>query len=135
VWRRYLLQQMSDSVFYPPAAADQRTWAQSELGLILPDELWEIYAATNGVYSVDAYMWIIWPIESLVKETRYMHTSPAIRFYEKSFTHLLFIGTLGNGDLIAIDMTPSSENPVGHWDHEDGEFRGRAPTLRAYFDE
>jgi hypothetical protein len=131
MWRELFGQQYSDVEFYPPATRAEIELAQTKIGLPMPPELGELYSETNGIYLNDASMWIIWSIDELAKENLYMHTSPEIAFYEMSFKHLFFFGELGNGDLLAMNLDPLS---VGIWDHEDGEFRGSASSLQAYFE-
>jgi cell wall assembly regulator SMI1 len=76
MWREFFSAKFSDAVFYQPVTADAIERAQSKIGLSLPQDLRELYLETNGIYFADAYMWIIWSIDDLIKENLYMHTSP-----------------------------------------------------------
>ncbi len=136
MWRELFSEKFPDAVFYPPVPDGEIEHAQAKIGLPIPADLSELYFETNGVYFADAYMWIVWSIDDLIKENIYMHTSKDIAFYGKSFGNLLFYGSLGNGDLLAInsDLASPAEESVGIWDHEEGEYLGQVASLRDYFD-
>ena len=136
MWREVLSTKWPEVEFSPPCSLANVESVEASLGMPLPDELRALYFETDGVYSTRAYMWIVWCINDVLKRTHYMHTSPDIAFYEKSFNELLFFGDLGNGDLLAFqtDSTLQSYQSVGIWDHETGEYLESAKSMQEMID-
>jgi hypothetical protein len=135
VWRELLSKQYPDAEFSAPALVDELQIAHSKIGMPFPSELNDLYNETNGVYRTEAYLWIVWALDELIQENQYMHTSPDLAFYERSFDDLLFFGSLGTGDLLAFrrDSLSTTYLAVGIWNHETGEFEENSLSLRDFF--
>ncbi len=134
MWRELISKRLDSPRFSDPATAETLATAEREIGMPLPLELLDLYHETDGVYESGAYMWVVFSCSEFAKENQYMHTSPQIAFYGQSFADLLFIGRLGNGDLLAFQRAADTKayRSVGIWDHEDGQFTEKAQTLEEY---
>jgi len=131
MWRDYLEALWSDASLYPGVSDTEIDAVEHRLGMPFPTELRNLYSETNGVYLEDAYMWVVWSLDELLKRNAYMR-SGNVAFYDKPSDDLFFFGDLGNGDLVAFSRNGKGFPfmSVGKWDHEDGEYREDGTQLR-----
>jgi hypothetical protein len=105
------------------------------LGVELNPEFRQLLHVCNGVTVEDDFIVPLWPIEEIVAETLSRRNDPELREYHMPMTHLVFIGSEGNGDLYALGVSATGVmgQNVFLWDHETDGRRWVAGSLEAYF--
>ena len=105
------------------------------LGVELNPELRQLLHVCNGVTVEGDIVVPLWPIEVIVVETLSRRNDPDLREYHMPMTHLVFIGSAGNGDLYALGVSATGVmgQSVFLWDHETDGRRWVSGSLEAYF--
>jgi hypothetical protein len=135
MWREVITSLTKDYEFYPPATADQIETVETSLGVILPGELRELLAETNGVKGEYGF-WLVWPTEKIVEENLFFRTFPDFRELYMPFDPLLSFGDYANGDMYAYVITSAgvTRRDIFIWEHESDSRRDFAFGLVPYFE-
>ena len=132
-WRDKLNQFEGKVGFRPGVMEEALKQAEAALGEKLPDDLRELYLESDGLYSKEERLDLIWPLAELPKQNRVFRSNEDFRELYMSFDQLLFISLDGGGNQYAYRMLPDpSDGQIYEWDHENDNRTWRASFLEDY---
>jgi len=134
-WREFIQSLTSDLTFHPPAILDEVEKAESNLGVLFPDELKSLLKESDGVegsYGTG----LIWNVERIKKDNLNFRQFPDFKELYMPFDHLLFFADAGNGDQFAFGILNGEiRNPdIFVWNHENDSRTWVAPSLDVYLE-
>jgi hypothetical protein len=106
-------------------AGERRT----RLGIVLPRELREFLAATNGLYDSYARHAYGWPVQRIVSENVAAWNDDEMALHRD----LLAFGDDGTGDWFCVPVTSSPHSEVLHWGWIGHERRTIAQSLQEFW--
>ena len=108
---------MPESRFFPPASKTDVAVVRRALGHGIPDELRELLAESNGVES--PYSDLVYSTDRIIEVNRRFRTDADFVSY-MPFDHLLFFGTVSDGDEFAFSIFWNGDfgRAVFIWSHE-----------------
>lgn len=129
--------------FNSPADEELIAQTQSELGVLLPDDLSDLLAVSDGVRQTIEVSgsdleigYLVWTIERIRDENKRLRTSEETREAYMSFDDLLFFADAGNGDLFGFSIQDGKvlKKDIYVWNHEDDSRTWVAPSLTAFIE-
>jgi hypothetical protein len=127
-WREFLAGLNRDVTLPPGSSNAQLLYAETQLGVLIPEELHAFLAETDGLFDNDAQHWYGWPLERIVSENL-----SAWRDEELLLDNaLLAFGDDGTGDCFCLEVDERTPH-VFHWSWIDGEARPIATDLRSFW--
>ena len=134
-WRQWLPSLHEEVALREPASELAVAAAEAALCVKFPDALTSLLRATDGVVGPFRY-WLVWPAAQIASANLHYRNSPDLRGLYMPFDHLLFIGEVGNGDLIAYpimgDGNARYKNDIFRWNHETDNRTWIANNLEQY---
>ncbi len=135
----------SKPTFFPPAASAGIKELESSLNTRIPSSLQSLLQETNGVMemlSIDGGewsndLWLIWPIEEIIKENLFFRSEREKGVYEREFDQLVFFTSAGcDGILFAhsINQDRVAEPHVLVWHPIEDELAEIARTLKDFIE-
>jgi hypothetical protein len=132
-WRALVRRLANGCEFSPPATPVQLAAAERTLGVVLPDDLRELLAETNGIVG-PAGSGLIWPVQRIEADNTAFRANLDFRDLYMPFDPLLFFGDQGGGDQFAFRILAGTvQTPdVYEWVHENDSRQWFAGDLRDY---
>ncbi|WP_299343247.1 SMI1/KNR4 family protein [uncultured Pseudoxanthomonas sp.] len=129
-WLR-TLQDLYPSIELTSGATDAEVLAcEQGLGLLLPDDLKSLLAASDGVLG-EYELGLVWPAERIKSDNLQFRSDPSFPELYMPFDSLLFFGDAGNGDQFAFPIQAGEVRrpDIFVWSHEDDSRTWIAPSL------
>ncbi len=134
-WREFIESLTSDFTFHPPALLHQVEDAESNLGVLLPEELKSLLQESDGIkgsYGIS----LIWNIQRIQQDNLNFRQIPDFKELYMPFDHLLFFADAGDGDQFAFGILNGEiRNPdIFVWNHENDSRQWVAASLDIYLE-
>jgi len=108
---------------------------EQALGILLPDDLKSLLAASNGVvgeYGVS----LVWPVHRITTDNLQFRSNADFAELYMPFDSLLFFGDAGNGDQFAFPIQAGAVRrpDIFVWSHEEDSRTQIAPSLNKFLE-
>jgi hypothetical protein len=108
MWIEIIREAAADCEFRSPASVSDLEAVEESLKQRLPASLRSLLEETDGVYSHDAYLYIVWSAREIGRRNRGMRDDTRLAESYMSFESLLFFADAGwDGILFAFPITAS----------------------------
>ncbi|MEF3404817.1 SMI1/KNR4 family protein [Agromyces sp. CCNWLW203] len=120
-----------EATFNPPASPDALGACESRLGHVLPVQLRQLLAETNGIDG-EYGLGLLWSTDRIADDNARFRDDDDFRNLYMPLAGLVFFADAGNGDQFAVLL--SGDHEIYVWNHEDDSRIWVAPTVMRYLE-
>lgn len=136
MWRERIQNLTKAAVFNPPVDEETLSKSSMALNVVLPVELQELLAESDGVNG-EYGLGLIWNCERILTDNLNFRNNTVFSDLYMPFDTLLFFADAGNGDQFAFPIQRDGQihrPDVFVWNHENDSRAWVAPSLEMYLD-